>query len=93
MEKEIWKDIPGLGGYYQLSNQGRVFRRRVKSNTNNRNYDEHFVKLRHGGFRASYDGAQENVQVKPLMFLLFGIGDVASDDDEIWREIDDRYYL
>jgi len=96
MDKEIWKDIPGLGGYYQLSNQGRVFRRRVKSNTNNRNYDEHFVKLRHGGFRASYDGTQENVQVKPLMFLLFGIGDVTSDDDEEWKEIagyDGRYYI
>lgn len=24
MEKEIWKDIPGYNGYYQVSNLGKV---------------------------------------------------------------------
>lgn len=24
MENEIWKDIPGYDGYYQVSNYGRV---------------------------------------------------------------------
>lgn len=24
MEKEIWKDVPGYDGYYQVSNYGRV---------------------------------------------------------------------
>ena len=31
MEKEIWKDIDGYGGQYQVSNLGRVRSFRIKS--------------------------------------------------------------
>ena len=52
--KEIWKDIEGYEGIYQVSNKGRVksLKRKICSNSNNHKYNtlsEKLLKLSGGG--------------------------------------------
>ena len=52
--QEIWKDIEGYEGLYQVSNKGRVksLKRKICSNSNNHKYNtlsEKLLKLSDGG--------------------------------------------
>lgn len=79
MEKEIWKDIPGYEGYYQVSNLGRV--RSLDRVVKHGRLGEFKLKggikkfgTSFGGYkvcRLSKDGAQKAIKVHQLVAIAF----------------------
>lgn len=67
--KEIWKDIEGYEGYYQVSNLGRVkslFRQVKHSEGNIRNNHERILKNQHDGGGYPMVGLHKNSKTKAM---------------------------
>lgn len=94
IQEEIWKDIPGFNGKYQVSNNGDV---RVNYKYKAHSLYEHSRLLNKDGavVSLSKDGITKKHNVDYLIDTLFGIQHVDSLPNEEWKHIKgfEGYYM
>lgn len=93
--KEIWKNVPGYNGKYQISNNGKV--RIVESvGINGELEKSHMLNVDKGGFSTYYNNNFGYEKVYELLKLLFGIDRNKTLNGEEWKEIigyDGMYFV